>query len=91
MKPGNKKRGLISFAEIEKLQIHSEFDIFFKHFKERNGNVVFVTGPWNFEQLEVRVKCYQICQDITLLCSKCHFIALWKWLKFDKNSIFTLP
>ena len=45
MKPGNKKRGLISFAEIEKLQIHSEFDIFFKHFKERNGNVVFVTGP----------------------------------------------
>ena len=40
---------LISFMEIEKLQIHGTFDIFFENFKESNENVVFVTGKWNFD------------------------------------------
>ena len=65
IKPANKKLGrLISFTEIEKSGIHSK------------GNVVFLTGQWNFDQSEVQVKCYQIFQDISVLCSKCHFTAL---------------
>ena len=45
---------LISFRKIEILWILSKFDIFFENFKESNGNVVFVTGQWNFEQSEVK-------------------------------------
>ena len=83
-KAWRKKFGrLISFTEIEKLQIHSRFDILFEDFKESDLNVDFVTGQWNFDQSEVEFKCYQICQTITLLCSKSHFVALWKWVKFD--------
>ena len=26
--------------------------------KGNNGNVVFATGQWNFDKLEVEVKCY---------------------------------
>ena len=44
-------------------------------FKESNGNVAFVTGQWNVNQSGVQVKCYQSCQDITLLCGECDFIA----------------